>query len=720
MALGVGFGAERVGTAALRFPKLATACLIALMVLVGMSLPGIRFDDDINRAFLTDSPLSQAQRAYDAAQDPPLTTVLAYISADAPLTADQLTVLRNLALDLEFLDGVEAVASPFVLRWPPTDDVPTGKPVFGPEISADYAADLSKFEELGLGLPILISPSREELLISVSIDVGSVPVEEAVAQINEEIGRVLPNGVSARLTGEDVISAEVVGGLKDDLLLLNLLGAALVTLCAFVMLRDLRMALLAVVPAAFGAAGVLALSVWLGYPLTVLSNVIPTLLLVIGVADGVHLAGHVKETGSPRDAVRAVGPACALTALTTAVAFSSIMLTGNAQLFEFGVLGALGTMLSFVIVLVTFALMATVVPLSPRPVPQLSATVALRVVDVGLARPRATVIGCLVLLGFSVVGYALTTPWFPVYQNLPGSSQTRVVNDKLANNFGGAFQLIVETDGDWAQTRATVEALEEVAPPNTVLSELNFARWLGDPEKKPTAEDLSDLPTGLHSRFRTKNGGSRIFVAVPEPMRSAETLVQFDRLRVAALAAGADRVIGLPAIMRQEAVSLIRQLSIALVVASLGATLMVALAFKSARLVPVLLVPNILPLMVAGATLHLWAQGLLTPPATLALTIAFGIAIDDTVHYLNRFAAARAAGESAQQAVLSAALSTGQVLVLTTLLLTVGIGVTLFSDFTPVRLFGGMMILTLWVALLVDLFLLPALLTWRQSADEAG
>ena len=59
-------------------------------------------------------------------------------------------------------------------------------------------------------------------------------------------------------------------------------------------------------------------------------------------------------------------------------------------------------------------------------------------------------------------------------------------------------------------------------------------------------------------------------------------------------------------------------------------------------------------------------------------------------------------------------------MVLTTLLLTVGLGVTLFSDFTPIRLFGGMMIVTLWAALLIDLVLLPALLTWKRTSDVAA
>jgi hypothetical protein len=69
MTLGIGFGVERIGLAALRWPKAATALILALLVLIGASLPQLRFDDDIHRVFLSDSALSDAQRQYEAAQD---------------------------------------------------------------------------------------------------------------------------------------------------------------------------------------------------------------------------------------------------------------------------------------------------------------------------------------------------------------------------------------------------------------------------------------------------------------------------------------------------------------------------------------------------------------------------------------------------------------------------------------------------------------------------
>jgi len=627
-----------------------------------------------------------------------------------------MAALRDLSLDLEFVNGVTAVASPFVLRWPPSGEAPSGTPLFGTQIGPAFADDLSAFEALNTGLPTFVNDTLTALLLSVSINTDQASIAVAMADIQAELNRTLPAGLSANLTGEDVISAEIVSGLKDDLIALNLWGALIITLAAFALLRDLRMALLAVVPALIGAAGVLALSVWLGYPITVLSNVIPILLLVLGVADGVHLTAHLKENGTLRGAIENVGPACALTALTTAVAFASIMLTGNAQLFEFAVLGAIGTILSFVFVIVTFALLGRMMPLSDKPIPQISAVFALRLAATGAALPRAMVAVCVLILTVAAWGFSQTKAWFPLYQNLPDHSATLTTNDAIAKDFGGVFQMIVETKGDWTQTQHLVAQLEAVRPPKTVLSEANVARWMGHPDTQPTAEELDTLPKALVDQLRYRDGTTRIFVSTPEPMRSAESLVQFDLIYDTAVAAQADSIIGLPTIMRQEAVRLIDQLSLGLLLASLGATFLVAFAFRSFRLIPILFVPNTLPLMITGASLHLWAQGQLSPTAVLAMTIAFGIAIDDTVHFLNRFTGAKAHGETSAQAVATAARSAGQVMVMTTVLLTVGLSVTLVSDFTPIRLFGGMMIVTLWAALLIDLLLLPAVLTWKRTA----
>ena len=717
---GIGFGAHQVGLLALRFPKFTSSVMVLVLILIGYSLPRVAFDDDINRVFLSNDPLSLSQLAYEAQQTPRTSAIVISVRSEDVLTSQDMTVLRDLAEQLASLDGVEFFASPFSLRWPFEAGELYRSQVFEDTISTDFLTDIEAFKSFGTGLPTFISPSGKSMLFSVIVNIEEKAVAEFIGPLSAQITAALPEYLTAHITGEDAISAEVVSGLKGDLLSLNLWGALFITLAAFLLLRDFLMTLLAVIPALIGAASVLALSVWLGYPVTVLSNVIPILILVLGVASGLHFVGHFKHDGSIHATIHTVAPACALTAMTTAIAFASIMLTRNEQMFEFAVLGALGTLLSNVLVLVSFTLLARAIKLSARPVPKLSLSLARQIAGIGIRWPRTTIAFCLSILVISAVGFSQTKAWFPFYQNLPDNSETLAVNDEITEDFGGVFMMIVETDGDWDQTVELVEALESVSRPLSVQSELNIARWLGQPDNRVSAFDLVELPGGLIEPFRGDNQASRIFVSVPEPMRNDESLKYFDSLYDTALEHGADRILGLPTIMRVEAVNLIEQLSAGLVLAALGSVTICALAFRSIRLLPVLIVPNVLPLLLTGASLHIWADGQLSPTAVLALTIAFGIAIDDTVHFLSRFKDARALGETTHQAIATATQGAGQVMVLTTLLLTVGLSVTVLSNFTPIRLFGGMMIVTLWTALLVDLLLLPALLSRRRSAKLLG
>ena len=234
---------------------------------------------------------------------------------------------------------------------------------------------------------------------------------------------------------------------------------------------------------------------WLGCPVNVLNNVIPILILVLGMADGVHLAGHLKESDhSAYDTVARIGPPCALTALTTALAFACIMLTSNAQLFEFEVLGALGTSLAFVVFITTCALLAQVIRPSHYPTPKFANAFASGLTRLSMARLRVLIVAASALLAVSVVGYQQTKAWFPLYQNLPQGSATVQVNEAIARDFGGVFQMIVDVKGEWADTMALLDKLTQIACAEAMLSNAALARWLGL-DRAPTLEDLADSLT---------------------------------------------------------------------------------------------------------------------------------------------------------------------------------------------------------------------------------
>ncbi len=95
-------------------------------------------------------------------------------------------------------------------------------------------------------------------------------------------------------------------------------------------------------------------------------------------------------------------------------------------------------------------------------------------------------------------------------------------------------------------------------------------------------------------------------------------------------------------------------------------------------------------------------------PSVLAFTVLLGIAVDDTIHYVSRYKRELAAGRGVDDALVQAFLGVGRALLMTTLVLGVGFGVTLFSALPTSRLFALIIITGLVAALVGDLLLLPA------------
>ena len=163
-------GLDRIGPAALARPVLALVVLVIVLAATGLGLPRLAFDDDINRVFLSNSALSQSQRALEASFSPPASDVAVLIESDDPIAVADLGRLRDLSFDLELGDGVLSVLSPFALRLPPTDGA-TPEPLFDDSLNAPALdARLAGFRAGHTGLPLLIRPDRSALMMVVSVD----------------------------------------------------------------------------------------------------------------------------------------------------------------------------------------------------------------------------------------------------------------------------------------------------------------------------------------------------------------------------------------------------------------------------------------------------------------------------------------------------------------------------------------------------------------------
>ncbi|HSF56086.1 MAG TPA: efflux RND transporter permease subunit, partial [Algoriphagus sp.] len=155
--------------------------------------------------------------------------------------------------------------------------------------------------------------------------------------------------------------------------------------------------------------------------------------------------------------------------------------------------------------------------------------------------------------------------------------------------------------------------------------------------------------------------------------------------------------------------SVTKQMLQGLSVAFLVVGLIGGFMFKSLRLSLILLIPNIIPLVwMLGLMFLLGIEFKLT--TSILFTIAFGIAVDDTIHFMSKLKTELAAGKSFLYAIKRTFMEAGRAIILTSVILIAGFGLLSFSKFGVTHFTGLLISFTLIFALLADLFLLPILL----------
>ena len=146
---------------------------------------------------------------------------------------------------------------------------------------------------------------------------------------------------------------------------------------------------------------------------------------------------------------------------------------------------------------------------------------------------------------------------------------------------------------------------------------------------------------------------------------------------------------------------------------------LMAFLFRNVQMVFISLVPNILPLLVTAGFMGFTGIDIKSSTAVI-FTIAFGIAVDDSIHYMARLRIEMMRGKSLLEAVSHTTKMTGKAIVVTSLILLAGFGSLLTSVFTSTVYMGLLVGLTIFTALLADLFLLPSLFYWIRPKLSFG
>lgn len=754
---------ERIGFLATRCSGLAVALVVAATVLAVIGLSRLEFDDGLRRMFAADT---LENRAYEAAR-------AAFAQADADVVMvfrspgfedpARLQAMRNFVLDLAFVDGVSHTLSAFGLRRIAEDGART-EPLLPAELPDEEALVglLGQARDHPLSQGQLVSEDRARLVVVVALDDANTELGRARPILDEIVAladdSLRPHGIDYGMAGFVPLRQSVIGGLLRDQVVLNAAGAIAGNLVAMLCLRSIPLAILTGIPPVIGLFWTLGFLGLTGMGVNTVTNTLPVLILMLGFADSMHMTfdlrrrtrGEGPSLSVIEETVQRVGPACVLASVTTGLAFAALYVSDADLIRDLSVGGMVAILLTLIAVLVIHPLLfrfaAGLDPVfraltNARPHRRSGLGPIARFSRIGEARPRAIASAGVVLLVAATVGYAIVEPRYSFLENLDEDAPVKRTLAEIQEHFGPAQAIDlplhdIMPDGRVSEAALAAigrvhEAAEDIRPGDPVVSLWAVARWLS-PERPAAAADriaglLAYMPDELRLRFVSRDGTGaqvRVFVRdegarVIEPVtrelsRAATDALQAQELQTQELQtrdrAGEVRATGLLALSSQIAGETIRQLSVSFAVAAALSCILIAVWFRSVALGLIALVPNLLPIMLVGAWMTVSGNGLQFTSA-LALTIAFGIAVDDTVHVLNKLRQTAGHGDLFDHMTVREAMRLiSPAILMTTIVLSAGMASTMFSTMPMVSYYGALTIAIFFLALIADLVILPACL----------
>lgn len=477
--------------------------------------------------------------------------------------------------------------------------------------------------------------------------------------------------------------------------------------------------------------------------------ILPTLLSLVGLTDGVHVMVQIRHYRSEgltaRDAARKgtteVGLACVLTSITTAIGFGSLGLAGHEIVREFGLCCVIGVILTLISIL-------TVIPLACR-------TVLGRSIHVGhhtgIVQQRLMKIGGVIdwviaRKGWvSFIAIAATAALAVVclklqpderqQRGLPESDPAVVTLRHMDQAFGGletanvnvtwSDEIAEDDERVLLVLKETQKTLKNEVLIGHPISLVNLIATLpgsgADGNRMPMVELL---PAPLKRAFYTPEKREASILFRVQDLGIAKYANVFERLEdrfADIMAANPGFVVQLDggAVSRwKNLYRIVMDLATSLGAACVIIFVVLGLVYRSLRIGLISIIPNLFPLVLTGAGLVWMGQGL-EMVSVCAFTVCLGIAVDDTIHFMTRYLECRVESKTNDEAIHKAFVGVGTALITTTIVLIAGFLTVLFSDSREHLIFASMGIATFLSALFADLVFLPALLARFCGSNDA-
>jgi len=734
-----------------RYPLSAVAIAGALALAPRANFTNI--DNDITAWFSRDDPVFQDYERFRKEFGGTRALIVA-VESDRLFTREGLQFLKDATADIERVETVEYVHS-----LATTNVVQTGAD--GLEVRALLARlgeiPPAEIRDRALGDALirgdLVSEDGRVAAFVITFDEDRIDAVRArvIARVKEIVESRAPPGLAAYYNGSLEISETY-----NRITLANqqtfIPPILLVTLTVlYVMFRSIRKTLLTLFGIALSVFWTLGIYSLLGFTYNILTSMIVPLVVVLAIADDVHMMqhyAHERRTSTSEQAfIRTVThmlPPLFGASGTTALGMLSLATSDIVAVQSFGVGSAVGVMVDFAISIVVIPTALTLVRFEPEQAPQerylagpLDRVARFATSRPGLVIAVAAVVGIAALAGMTRLRVDTNHINFFSARH-PLAQSARIIDTNLAGVY--SFDFLFEGPPGSLQTPDALARLDRLAAEllhlpyvRKVTSVADYVKRInrelhdGDPRaaripSDPEAiaqelflfglsdagrRDLERMLSSDHSRARmTVKFASMSSDIVFEQIRHADRLAKaaFAGSTIQATATGSGRLWS-----QLDHYLVVSQLS-SFATAFVTVFGVIFIVFRSARFGMLAIVPNVFPVLAVLGVMG-WLGISLNVATIMLASVALGVVDDDTIHFINRYRRECWRGATTNDAIFIATGHEGRASLTTALINSAGYGVLMLSEYKPTAWFGGLLALTMGVALLAEIFMLPAAIT---------
>jgi len=737
--------------------------ILAITVAACWGVTKLRFDTSLDVYFIeTDKDLAAYHEFLDVFSTDQV--VLMAWRDDALWTPEGMASLSRYTEEIAALPDVheaqslatssEVIGSPGLLTVTPLWDPDAEEP---PDLLALKKRVLE--DEIFVGSMIDTTGDVPAILVTVEHRLEDNRYKIELARKLRDMGDTIAaeRGHPVAVAGPPILDDAFLRYTQRDLLIIFPLMILAIALAVLFLFRTPRALLLPGLVVLLSCLWITGLMGALDIGMTVVHNIIYPLVLGLGIASSIHVTSRsvlLRGQGrsareSSEEALRALFAPCFYTTLTTVGGLMSLWVGSLKPVREFGALSATGAVVALAL---TYALGPLLLPLLPGPKTPAANTetdlpraggaqgvlddLLVRLSRLAERRPGRVVVVSVLLLGLALSGLPRLKTGANVLEYFHEGERVRTDVEFVDSFLSGtsSLEVFLETDdrdrlkdpevlAAMVRIQTWMEAIDGIGKTISLadfVAELRKAQRGGAKEQKripDTKAEVAQLllmlddPTELERMVDFDFARGRITAPVQLskvteltqhiPELEERLQAEFGPLGVKASATGQSRLIH--NMERYLLETMVRSLALAFLLVSV----FMAIALRSVTLGLFSMIPNIVPIGFALGVMS-WTGVRLDPGTATTGAVALGLVVDDTLHFLHQFRELAAKKFSLAEATERTLRVTGRALVMTTAILVTAFGSMLAASFTPNNNFGALAALTILLALVADLIVLPA------------